>query len=131
MRNHADWLTAFMDYASYGEAPRHMYFWTGVSAIAGALRRKVWIDQAYFKWYPNFYIVLVAPPGIVSKSTTDFTSEMAQEYEDVCGKIVTLPPQATTTTSARIRNLTIEGAEKLAKELTSLTQQFLKKIRNK
>lgn len=59
-----------MEYSSYGEAPRHMYFWTGVSAIAGALRRKVWIDQAYFKWYPNFYIVLVAPPGIVSKSTT-------------------------------------------------------------
>lgn len=70
MRNHADWLTAFMDYASYGEAPRHMYFWSGVSALAGALRRKVWIDQAYFKWYPNMYIVLVAPPGIVSKSTT-------------------------------------------------------------
>lgn len=70
MRNHADWLTAFMEYASYGEAPRHMYFWSGVSAIAGCLRRRVWIDQAYFKWYPNFYIVLVAPPGIVSKSTT-------------------------------------------------------------
>jgi len=47
-----------------------MYFWAGVSAVAGALRRKVWIDQAYFKWYPNFYIGLVAPPGIVSKSTT-------------------------------------------------------------
>lgn len=47
-----------------------MYFWAGVSAIAGALRRKVWIDQAYFKWYANFYICLVAPPGIVSKSTT-------------------------------------------------------------
>ena len=38
--------------------------------MAGALQRKVWIDQAYFKWYPNFYIVFVAPPGIVSKSTT-------------------------------------------------------------
>ncbi len=69
-RHYGDWLTAFMDYASYGEAPRHMYFWSGVSAIAGCLRRKVWIDQAYFRWYPNFYIVLVAPPGIVSKSTT-------------------------------------------------------------
>jgi hypothetical protein len=69
-RKHQDWLTAFMDYASYGEAPRHMYFWAGVSAVAGALRRKVWIDQAYFKWYPNFYVILVAPPGIVSKSTT-------------------------------------------------------------
>src|SRR6185369_14226993 len=52
------------------EAPRQMYFWTGVSTLAGVLRRKVWIDQAYFTWYPNFYIVLVAPPGIVSKSTT-------------------------------------------------------------
>lgn len=59
-----------MEYSAFGEAPSHMYFWTGVSAIAGALRRKVWIDQAYFRWYPNFYIVLVAPPGIVSKSTT-------------------------------------------------------------
>lgn len=69
-RKNKDWLGAFLEYSSYGEAPRHMYFWAGVSAVAGALRRKVWIDQAYFKWYPNFYICLVAPPGIVSKSTT-------------------------------------------------------------
>lgn len=69
-RQNSDWLQAFVDYAQYGEAPKRMYFWVGVSAIAGALRRKVWIDQAYFKWHPNFYIVLVAPPGIVSKSTT-------------------------------------------------------------
>lgn len=69
-RNYADWLSAFIEYAHFGEAPPRMYFWVGVSAIAGALRRKVWIDQAYFRWYPNFYIVLVAPPGIVSKSTT-------------------------------------------------------------
>lgn len=69
-RHFPDWLDAFVDYASYGEAPRRMYFWAGVSAVAGALQRKVWIDQTYFKWYPNFYICLVAPPGIVSKSTT-------------------------------------------------------------
>lgn len=47
-----------------------MHFWAGVSAIAGALQRKVWVDMGYFKWYPNFYIIFVAPPGIVSKSTT-------------------------------------------------------------
>lgn len=69
-RHYKDWLRAFMDYASYSEAPPHMHFWAGVSAVAGALRRKVWIDQGYFNWYPNFYIVLVAPPGIVAKSTT-------------------------------------------------------------
>ena len=65
-----NWLDAFCDYASYCEAPRRMYYWTGLSTIAGALRRRVWIDQAFFCWYPNLYVILVAPPGIVSKSTT-------------------------------------------------------------
>lgn len=69
-RNFSDWLTAYVDYASYSEAPTRMHFWSGVSAVAGALRRKVWLPMGYFNWFPNFYIVLVAPPGIVSKSTT-------------------------------------------------------------
>lgn len=69
-RVHKDWLSAFLDFSSYAESPKEMRFWAGVSAIAGALRRKVWIDQAYFTWSPNFFIILVAPPGIVSKSTT-------------------------------------------------------------
>lgn len=69
-RHFGNWISAFMEYASYGEAPKHMYFWTAVSTLAGALRRRVWLDQAYFRWHPNFYVVLVAPPGIVSKSTT-------------------------------------------------------------
>lgn len=47
-----------------------MAFWCGVSAVGGALRRRAWLDMAYFKWFPNFYVILVAPPGIVSKSTT-------------------------------------------------------------
>jgi len=69
-RHYDNWISAFMEYASFSEAPKHMHFWTAVSTIAGALRRKVWIDMAYFRWFPNFYVILVAPPGIVSKSTT-------------------------------------------------------------
>lgn len=69
-RNFDDWLSSYVAYASFSEAPRRMHFWAGVSAVAGALRRRVWIDQRYFKWTPCFYIVLVAPPGIISKSTT-------------------------------------------------------------
>ena len=69
-RHFPDWLTAYCDYAGFSEAPRHLHFWSGVSAIAGTLRRRVWLDMGYFKWTPCFYIVLVAPPGIVSKSTT-------------------------------------------------------------
>ena len=69
-RHHKDWLQAFVDYASLGEAPLSFYFWTGISTIAGALRRRVWVDMKQFQWVANQYIILVAPPGIVSKSTT-------------------------------------------------------------
>lgn len=70
MRKHSDWLRSFVDFASLGEAPLSFYFWTGVSTIAGALRRRVWVDMKQFQWVANQYIILVAPPGIVSKSTT-------------------------------------------------------------
>lgn len=69
-RHYDDWLKAFIEYSSFGEAPTKSLFWTGVSTIAGALRRRVWIEQKYFQWTPNFYIILVAPPGIIAKSTT-------------------------------------------------------------
>ncbi len=54
---------------------------------------------------------------------------MKEEYKDVCGEIITMPPQATTSTTARIRKLTIDGAEELAREVVKLTQDFLNKIK--
>lgn len=65
-----NWIQEYTEYSAFSEAPGKFHFWTAVSAIAGALRRKVWIDMGYFQWTPNFYIVFVAPPGVVSKSTT-------------------------------------------------------------
>lgn len=65
-----DWLTSYKEFTAHTEAPQIMHFFSGVAAIAGALRRKVWIDHGTFRWYPSFYIILVAPPGIVAKSTT-------------------------------------------------------------
>lgn len=69
-RHFKDWLQEFVDYASFCEAPPHMYRWAGISAIAGALRRRVWFDQFFYRWYPNEYVIFVAPPEVVSKTTT-------------------------------------------------------------
>src|SRR4051812_39735573 len=66
----SDWLEDFVQYASYGEASPRLMYWVGVSTIAGALRRKVWIDQEIFQWSPNFYILVVGDPGSVRKSTS-------------------------------------------------------------
>jgi D-beta-D-heptose 7-phosphate kinase/D-beta-D-heptose 1-phosphate adenosyltransferase len=65
---------------------------------------------------------------VVSQSTTDFPKKDALEYKKFCGEIVVLPPQAVTSTSARIRTLFIEGAEKLATEINQLTQNFLNRF---
>lgn len=65
-----DWLSEFMANADWGEAPPYFYFWVGVATIAAAMRRKTWIDMGTFVWYPNLYTVLVAPPGVIQKSST-------------------------------------------------------------
>lgn len=70
MRHFNDWLTSYIEYAGFSEAPRRMHFWSGVAAVAGALRRRVWLSMGYYRWCVNHYIIFVAPPGIVSKSTT-------------------------------------------------------------
>mgnify|MGYP001576920696 CR=1 FL=1 len=77
-------------------------------------------------------IRLIRPDVLIaSKSTSDFKKDQVYEYKQYCGKIVILAPQATTSTSARIRTLTIDGAKKLASEIGRLTQAFIKTIRGK
>lgn len=63
-------------------------------------------------------IETVAPDVLItSSSTNDFGKKEIAVYKKVCGKIVTLPPQAATSTTARVRLLTITGADELAKEI--------------
>lgn len=84
MRKLKNWLTSYLEYACVTEAPRRMHFWGGISALAGACRRQVWIDMRRFVWYPSFYIIFVAPPGIVAKSTTaDISMSLLKEVPGI------------------------------------------------
>ncbi len=67
---------------------------------------------------------------IVSKTTKDFSQKMKNDYSNICGKIVDLEPQAVATTTGRVRQLTMEGAEKLANKIKKLTDDFIEEIRN-
>ena len=83
-RNFQNWLRAYLDFTENNESPLAFHFWTGVSTIAGALRRRVWIDERYFDWTPNFYVILVGPPGVAAKSTTiRLGSELLKEVPGV------------------------------------------------
>jgi hypothetical protein len=69
-RKSTNWLKTYISYTRDSESPTSFHFWTGVSVLAGALRRRVWIDMKKFQWTPNFYIILVGPPGVAAKSTS-------------------------------------------------------------
>lgn len=83
-RNFSDWITAYVKYASVTEAPKRMHFWSAISAVAGVLRRRVWIDMKRFTWYPSFYIIFVGPPGVIAKSTTiDISHDLLKEVPGI------------------------------------------------
>lgn len=91
----SDWLPAFVRYASVTEAPQRMHLWCGITAIAGALRRHVWLDMERFTWTPNFYTVLVAPPGIVGKSSTaDIAMNLLKQVPGIKFGANAITPQA-------------------------------------
>jgi hypothetical protein len=69
-RAYNNWIKAYVSHTRFSESPDAFHFWTGVATVAGALRRRVWIDERHFQWTPNFYIVLVGPPGVAAKSTS-------------------------------------------------------------
>jgi hypothetical protein len=67
-RNFADFLRAYCEYAGNQYAPAHFTKWTGLSILAGALERKVWIAEGNYSNYPNLFVLLVSGPGIGKSS---------------------------------------------------------------
>lgn len=68
-RHLPNWIEGYLAYTAESESPEVFHLWCGLSAIAGALRRKVSFDMGYFTVYPNLFTVLVSPPGRCKKST--------------------------------------------------------------
>jgi hypothetical protein len=58
-----DWITSYLEYTENSESPVSFHLWGGVSAIAAALQRKVYLKWGHSTIYPNQYIVLVGPSG--------------------------------------------------------------------
>jgi D-glycero-beta-D-manno-heptose 1-phosphate adenylyltransferase len=64
---------------------------------------------------------------VTSTSTKDFNKDdQFAVYRKHCGEIVVLPPQAATSTTARVRELTISGADQLAQEIMQQIPQLVK-----
>lgn len=62
-----DWLAGYLKYTEGSEPPRSYHTWVGLSLIAGALQRRVYLEWGFETIYPNIYVVLVGPSGKARK----------------------------------------------------------------
>lgn len=57
-------IEAFVEATNGLKSPPIFRRWAAISAIAGALEKKVWITTDQGDIFPNMYILLVGPPGV-------------------------------------------------------------------
>ena len=62
------WLESYRDYIIKQESPDIFHFWVGITIIATALKRNVYIDRGAYHVFPNVYTFLVAKSGLCRKS---------------------------------------------------------------
>lgn len=66
-RELSDWLTSYLEYTQNSEPPISYHTWAGLSLIAGALQRRVYLQWGFERIYPNMYVVLIGPSGRARK----------------------------------------------------------------
>jgi len=64
-----DWIEGFLTFTNNTEPPRMFRMWTAISVVAACLQRKCVLHWGSLDFYPNMYVVLVAPSGKARKGT--------------------------------------------------------------
>jgi len=88
-RNLKNWLHSYLAITQNQESPDIFHFWCGISTLASAMRRNVWMEssgdgnEGMFRTYPNLYVLLIATSAECAKSTAvnwadDILSEVPQ-----------------------------------------------------
>jgi hypothetical protein len=67
-RELSNWLDNYLAYTENSESPLSYHTWCGLSVIAGALQRRVYLNWGLGRTiYPNLYVVLIGPSGRTRK----------------------------------------------------------------
>ncbi len=82
-RIYSDWLETYVNYTcETSEPPELFHRWCGISLIAAALQRKCVLKWGNLEFYPNMYVVIVAPSGRARKGTAiKYYLDLAEELQ--------------------------------------------------
>ncbi len=74
-----DWIEGFLRYTENTEPAKTFRLWAAISTIAACLQRKCYLEWGPYVFYPNLYVVLVAPPGYRKGTAIDPALSMLEE----------------------------------------------------
>lgn len=95
-RNFPNFLSAYQDWAEDKFVPPQFSTFAGLSIIAGALERKVWLPWTEtFNFYPNIYVILVARPGVGKSVAVGRATDVIRGMNRKTGTINIMPSQVT------------------------------------
>ena len=77
------WLDTYTDYTQFQEAPEKYHTWAGLSTIASAVRRNVYLPRGYFSIYPNLYIAIVGPTGLTKTTSADIGIDLLEQIKGI------------------------------------------------
>lgn len=95
-RNFPNFLDAYIRYAHDNFCPDQFHLWTGLSMIAGALERKVWVRQGLVDHRPNIYVLLISHPGSGKTTAIARGADIIERFRSQHNPEFKIIPQQTT-----------------------------------
>jgi len=78
------WIEQFLQETEKIPTPEIFRKWAAITAISGALERKVWINAAGGPIYPNLFTLLVGPPASGKSNAIKPVSELWGKMKGLC-----------------------------------------------
>jgi hypothetical protein len=73
----------YMKYCEGCETPEIYDLWSSLATMSSIVSRRVWVNQGYFRIYPNLYVVLVGPPGGRKTTAMNVCKDMLTELKTI------------------------------------------------
>ena len=64
------WIQSYIEYTQNQESPEMFHTWVAIGIVSTTINRNIYVDRAYYRLYPNLYIVLVADSARLRKSVS-------------------------------------------------------------
>lgn len=73
-----NFLQTYLELNSGNECPRNYHIWSALVLLSAAVHKRVYVEQGYFRTYPNLYVGLIGDMGSRKSTAKDIASKLFQ-----------------------------------------------------